>query len=107
MVPFKIQEPKRKIEDVESVDHHETVVTDSEGDKLEVHTPPPKKQRRIKTPVVNSESESEDESPPIIRVKKQKKLTKTKDDNEKYPELSGSDSETSDKGKYIYKTHIN
>ena len=60
MVPFKTQEPKRKIEDVESADHHETVGTDSEGEELEVHTPPPKRQQRIKTPVVISESESED-----------------------------------------------
>ena len=74
---------------------------------MEPCTPPPKRQKRIKTPTMDSESESEDRgqfTPPPHKLKRHKKSSssnlKTKDIYVKYPELSGSDaeSETSDEG---------
>ena len=106
--PFKPQEPKRKLEeDVVVSEVDDTIATDSDTEEMELQTPPPKKQRRIKPIVEESESGSEVENPPPPKVKTSKKLSKTKGGVVKDPVPSTSDSETSsDDGEYIlYKTH--
>ena len=79
------------------------VGTDSDAGGVELRTPPPKKQRRIRAVVEESDSGSEDEKSTPSRSRTPKKTLKTRDDVVKGSTMNEcSDSETSsDDGVYI------
>ena len=79
------------------------VGTDSDGGGIELHTPPPKKQRRIRAVLEESDSGSEDEKSTPTRSRTPKKTLKTRGEMMKGSTTNEcSDSETSsDDGVYI------
>ena len=79
------------------------VGTDTDGGGVELRTPPPKKARRIRSVVDESDSESEDEKSTPSRSRTPKKTPKSRGDVVKdstLNECSGSET-SSDDGMYI------